>query len=107
MAIDAALEDAVSAFDVDKLEAARQVLTETEVPVLGTSTRRRAQRRAFAKWCPKCERAKPRGAFNRNRRKKDGLQDVCRLCQKTLYQEHVGALAGRKDLREPGDDVAI
>jgi hypothetical protein len=91
--IDLAILDAEEAFDLDKLAAARLCLSAVTVPTLGSSTGQRGQRRAFVKWCPKCEAPRPGAAFNRNRRNRDGLQSVCRACQRRIYQEHRGALA--------------
>lgn len=87
-AIDSALTYSRTALDIDKLVAARLCLVETSQPTHGSSTALKGQRRAFAKWCPKCERARARGLFNRNAAKRDGMQTICRECQRRVYQEH-------------------
>lgn len=93
LAIDQALEEAPTPLEIDKLVAARMCLVDVTWPTSGSSTEPDTQRRAFVKWCSGCSTAKPSHAFNRNRRKRDGRQDVCRKCQRRIYQEHRGALA--------------
>jgi len=40
------------------------------------------------KVCSKCGESKPRSEFSKNRRKKDGLQDQCKGCDKQYRQEN-------------------
>ncbi len=94
-AIDQALLDAGDQIDVDKLVAARQCLIETRYVVV------KGRRRVFVKYCPKCDTPKPVFLFNRNASKKDGLQTICRGCQRDTYQEHCGSMA-EPDHREVG-----
>jgi len=36
------------------------------------------------KFCPKCENSKLHDEFNKNKNRKDGLQNYCRECQKVI-----------------------
>lgn len=40
------------------------------------------------KYCPKCEQNKPLNQFNKNRRRKDGHQGVCKTCQAEYTRQH-------------------
>ena len=40
------------------------------------------------KHCRTCQETKPAEAFNKERRKRDGLQAKCRDCEKAYYQAH-------------------
>ena len=40
------------------------------------------------KYCLKCEVYLPTTAFNKHKRQKDGLQQTCRVCQKTYYKNN-------------------
>jgi hypothetical protein len=53
---------------------------------------------AGTKHCPECSVRKPRGEFNRNRSKYDGLQSLCRDCDNT--RRRAGRLAMTEEQRE-------
>lgn len=39
------------------------------------------------KWCPKCETHKLHKEFNKNKARSDGLNSICRGCQRVKYRE--------------------
>ncbi len=50
------------------------------------------------KTCSSCQRTLSRTAFNNNRTRKDGLQNVCKACMKT-YQKSLGCHRSRESYR--------
>jgi len=40
------------------------------------------------KWCPRCEKEKPLSDFNGNTSRHDGLQGMCRICQREYDREY-------------------
>lgn len=48
------------------------------------------------KWCGTCEQFKAQGKFNRNVRRKDGLQAECRECQAKRERRYLESEAGRE-----------
>ena len=40
------------------------------------------------KTCPKCQQAKPLDQFNKNKRRSDGHQGVCKNCQAEYTKQH-------------------
>ena len=52
------------------------------------------------KTCTKCKKEKDKKEFNKNKTRKDGLQNICKICSreksKKFYQDNVECKAGKK-----------
>ena len=51
------------------------------------------------KYCPKCKQSKPLEDFNKHKREKDGLQRLCRYCQKESNKKYLLTSKGIKTIR--------
>ena len=58
------------------------------------------------KTCPKCGEDKPLSEYNRNRKRKDGLQVYCKACLKAYREANKEQIAARgKAYREANKDT--
>ena len=58
------------------------------------------------KRCPRCGETKPYSEFHRSRRRRDGLQSICKSCRAVIdherYERRCGGTRGRRQLWERG-----
>ncbi len=52
------------------------------------------------KKCSKCKKAKPFSEFHKNKAKKDGFQDYCKICTNTQVKKYLKTEKGRESRRQ-------